>query len=410
MVTRRRMLQGGAILALGATAPGVFGKAVREGLLDGSHAAAATQNPLLVVVQMAGGNDGINTVIPHSEGRYRDLRKNLDLAEKALRLDGRVGLHPELEKLKGWWDKGHLAVVEGVGYPKHSQSHFEAMHAWQTADPSGVGRGGWLGRYLDELEEREHHPLHGLNAGTPLSLEMTTGTSNVPAVDDSESYGLSLSGGDEEAHDRERTMLQLYETFPSSAPYGALLQTTLKDAMETADRLETAVEDYESEVDYPGDEVGEGLRLIAAIAATEPKLRVGHVTLGGFDTHSGQQGEHDQLMQQLSNGIDAFLKDMEKHGRLQDVVVMTWSEFGRRPEENNTSGTDHGSSGPMFLVGGGIKGGLYGEPSPLNNLDDDGNLRVTTDFRRVYATVLERLMGADPKPILGGSWEGIPLL
>ncbi len=411
MSTRREFLKRGtSTLALGAAVPNVFGRAIQVDLLDRASARVAP-GKMLVIVQLAGGNDGLNTVVPYGDSHYRSLRGGLAVPEpEVLKLDGRLGLHPSLAALKPFWDGRRLAVVEGVGYPEHSQSHFQAMHAWQTASPDGSLNGGWMGRYLDELEEREHHPLHGFNAGSPLSPEMTTGATNVPATDNPDAYGLQLSGDEDSGGERKTAMLKLYESYPASAPHAALLETALDDAVDTAALMKTAVESYTPAAEYPEDSFANGLKLLAALAASEGALRVGHITLGGFDTHSAQPGDHDDLLKTLGDGVAAFLRDMAGHGRGDDVVVMTWSEFGRRAKPNDTDGTDHGTAGPMLLLGGGLRGGIYGEPSPLNNLDDEDNLKVTTDFRRVYATLLEEWLAVDHAPLLGGRFDKLAFL
>ncbi len=411
MITRRSFIRdGAAMVALGGAVPNVFGKAIREADLDRGRSSRAGKDRLLLVVQLEGGNDGLNTVIPYGDGAYRSLRKGIGIPEgEIVRLDGRIGLPPALKPLKQFWDRGSMAIVEGVGYENHSQSHFEAMNAWQTANPEGVSRGGWLGRYLDDLEKAEHDPLYGFNVGTPLAPELTTGDTSVPAVDDPGSYGLQLTS-DDEPEERKATLLKLYESFAPDSFGGALLETTLGDALSTASILRETADAYVPARPYPEESFAGGMKLTAAMTVARPGLRVAHVSLGGFDTHSAQQGAHGQLMAELAGGIEAFLLDMEAKGRGDDVVVMTWSEFGRRPGQNDTSGTDHGAAAPMLLFGNALRGGFYGEPAPLSRLDDDGNLRVTTDFRRVYATLLERWLEVEAAPILDGRWEPLPFL
>ncbi|HXG37030.1 MAG TPA: DUF1501 domain-containing protein [Dehalococcoidia bacterium] len=402
MLTRRHFLRNGAALVtLGAAVPAVFRRSLLAGLLDGVAAAESLARSL-VIVQLAGGNDGLNTIIPYSDGTYRTLRPNLGVPEgQIIPLDSRVGLHPKLAPLASRWQAGQLAIVEGVGYPSPNLSHFQSILIWQTANPDGRATDGWAGRYLAALEQQEHDPFHGFNIGTAPSRELSAAGASVVSAANASDYALQSSGNQAEDQARQQTLLKLYESYPAQAPYGALLETTLEDALQTSAEVQQISASYQPAVQYPQNPFASGLQFLAGILAAKPTLRVAHITIGGFDTHSRQQADHEQLLETVAGGLDAFLQDLEAHNRADGVVVMTWSEFGRRPGENASLGTDHGTAAPLFVLGKPVKGGFYGEPTSLTGLDNNGNLSFTTDFRSVYATVLENWLGADSSAVLG---------
>lgn len=410
MLRRRDFVRyGTALVTLGAAVPEVFRRAATVEALDRA-ASAAPPGKTLIIVQLAGGNDGLNTVVPYADGAYRDARRRLSVPEdEIVRLNDRAGLHPRLAPLKPFWDAGRLAIIEGVGYPEPNLSHFTSMRIWQTASPDGSLHGGWVGKYLDDLERREHDPFYGFNVGQALAPELTTGTTAVPAVTTVADYQLQASDDPADGQARRQALLKLYETYPKAAPYAALLETTLDDALHTSAQLQQAAATYRPAVEYPRTPLGSGLLLLAQVIAAQPGLRVGHVTLGGFDTHARQTPVHERLLEDLAGGLAAFLADLEAHGKAEHVLVMTWSEFGRRVAENGSDGTDHGTAAPMFFLGAGVRGGFYGEPPSLASLEN-GNLRYTTDFRSVYATVIEQWLGAPARPILGGVFQQLAFL
>jgi uncharacterized protein (DUF1501 family) len=409
MLTRRDFVKDGvALVTLGATVPGVFGRAVATALRDGVSATSTSGNKV-VIVQLAGGNDGLNTVVPYGDGDYRSLRKNLAVpVDRIVRLDARIGLHPNLAPLKPFWDAKQLAIIEGVGYPNPNLSHFASMHIWQTASPDGKDLGGWMGRYLDDLERHDHDPFHGFNVGSSLAPELAGRASTVPAVGSPGAYQPMFGGAATDVDARKGALLKLYETYPKPAPYAALLETTLEDAFTTSAALQGAIAAYKPAVSYPQNSFGSSMQLMAEVIVSQPGFRVGHVTLGGFDTHADQLTDHERLLTTLADGVKALLKDLEAHGAAEDVLVLKWSEFGRRVQENGSGGTDHGTAAPMFAFGKKVKGGVYGEPPLLSKLDA-GNLRYTVDFRSVYATVFDRWLSADPA-LVGGKFPSLGFL
>jgi uncharacterized protein (DUF1501 family) len=324
---------------------------------------------------------------------------------KVLQLNTRLGLHPNLQPLKKLWDEGHLAIVEGVGYPNQSLSHFQAMDIWQTLDLNGTGSEGWLGKLVSGLVDQQGHPFKALDIGVQTAPALMSITTQVPTLSSVKTYSVYPDPADADGGNaRMQALLKLYNSYPKTAPYAALLDTTALSAQDGSNRLHQADAQYHPAVTYPNGPFAAGLKVLAEAIVQDLGLRVGYVTLGGFDTHANQQVTHDLLMQTLANGLSAFYSDLVAHSKADNVVVMTWSEFGRRVEENGSLGTDHGTAAPMFILGNPINKGMYGEPPGLSNLDQNGNLKYTVDFRSVYATVLDRWMGASSQDVLGGSF------
>jgi uncharacterized protein (DUF1501 family) len=400
-----------ALVSIGTTAGSFLKGAVAFAAQHPGDVVPGMGGKTLILVQMAGGNDGLSTLAPYRNGAYQSARLTLALGEEeVLQLDDEFGLHPNLVGLKGLWDDGKLAVIQGVGYPEQNYSHFKSMAIWQRADPELALTDGWLGRTLDAMESETHDPFLGFNVGgsTPISLQ---GPVQVPSVANPADYAFKVAGeaaGVE--HQRTATLLKLYEEYPSTSPFGVLLETTLDTAVESSAALAEAGQLYTPAVEYPDTSFGSGLSLLAQAVVGELGMRVGHVTIGGFDTHTNQRAAHDDLMATLDGGLSAFYSDLEAHGKAEDVIVLTWSEFARRVEENANEGTDHGAANLMFAIGRGVQGGMYGEPPSLEHLVDRGNLGYTTDFRSVYATVAERWLGVQSQDLLGEQWPVLDFL
>src|SRR2546421_8552976 len=409
-LSRRAMIKDGLlVVSAGMMMPAIFSRGIasaRAQSLEGSHIAQAASDRTLIVVQMAGGNDGLNTVVPFGDSLYHQMRPTLALTDaRVLPLDTRLGLHPNLAPLKSLWDAGHLAIVEGVGYPNQSLSHFQAMDIWQTLDLNGVGSQGWLGKLVAGLVDQEGHPFKALDIGVQTAQALSSISAPVPTLASVESYRVYPDPADTDGGNaRLQALMKLYNTYPRSSPYAALLDTTALNAQEGSRALLHAASNYHPAVTYPAEPFAAGLKVLAEAIVQELGLRVGYVTLGGFDTHANQQQTHDLLMKTLADGLSAFYTDLAHHGKADNVVIMTWSEFGRRVEENGSQGTDHGTAAPMFVLGNPVNKGVFGEPPSLGNLDNNGNLKYTTDFRSIYATILDRWLGASSHDVLGGSF------
>ncbi len=411
LINRRQFLKTSMVAVPAAAAmPAVFSRAVAAAIHERQSAAAPMGNRTLVIVQMAGGNDGLNTVVPANDSRYYQLRGSLAIPQDiVLPIDGQAGLHPSLTAFKELWDEGILAIVEGVGYPDQSFSHFESMDIWQTAQTGRKDYQGWLGKYLEGIAAGQEDAFVALVADKRMPRAMVTPDVAVPLVENVDAY--KLQDDPRNAWNRQarvEALLSLYASMPGAARFGALLDNTLQAAQRSSAAVQRAHARYEPAVDYGESALAQGLRLVAEAIDADLGLRVGHVRIGGFDTHAAQEDMHASLLAETADAMLAFYRDLQAHGHGNDVVMMTWSEFGRRVTGNASDGTDHGSAGPMFVAGTPVAGGFYGERPSLAALDKN-NLRFTTDFRQVYASMLEGWLGAPSDAVLGGRYERLPL-
>ena len=405
-------------VSAGMMMPPIFARAVRaarNAAAEGATWAQVAQERTLIVVQMAGGNDGLNTIIPATDstyGLYSSHRPTLAIPQsQLLTLDGQVGMNPALKELYPLWQSNKLAIVDGVGYPNPNLSHFVSMDIWQTLDLNGQGATGWLGKYVAGLVDKDGHPFQSLATGAALPVALNALNASVPVVESPQTYRVApdpaAEAGAQGADARVQTLLRLYNTYPQSAPYAALLDmlnTTAQSAVAGSKILDQTVAAYKPMAQYPATNFAKGLQLLAEVIVQGLGLRVGYVTLGGFDTHANQSATQNSLLAELGQGLAAFYNDLEAHNAADNVVVMTWSEFGRRVEENGNEGTDHGTAAPLFVLGKAVVGGIYGESPNLSNLDESGNLKFTVDFRSIYATVLDNWLGAPSSAILGGNY------
>jgi len=415
MFSRRDFLKQGLLpVFAGSGVPTVFANGIAASAADSPNAPVSDR--VLVLVQLAGGNDGLNTVIPVQDGVYHDARPTLRQdAVAALPLSQSLALHPNLKNLKARFDAGQLAIVQGVGYPNPNLSHFASMTIWETVQ-SGIGD-GWLGRYLnylDQVGESPNHALEGLSVGPLVAPELRSTTALSAALQSIKTFRLQPLPSSEHGTpvDAANPLMKFYGAFhkASPAPYGALLDATLTEALTSSRALQATDQAYQPKATYPANSpIASSLKLVAETLVSGVGVRVAHVTLGGFDNHSNQKPVHDRLLADLDASLGAFLQDLEGHGLADRVLIMTWSEFGRRVAENGSRGTDHGTAAPMFVLGTPVKGGLYGETPDLRSLDN-GNLKFTTDFRSVYATVLQGYLNAPAHDLLGGDFGTLPLL
>ena len=411
MFSRRDFMKQGLIpVFAGSAVPSVFANGVAAAAADSPN--AVPNDRILVLVQLAGGNDGLNTVIPFTDGAYHDARPTLRQDQGVLPLNGQVGLHPNLSGLKASFDAGQLAIVQGVGYPTPNLSHFASMSIWETANVnSGIGD-GWLGRYLnylDQVGESPNHALEGVSAGSLVPPELRS-KAPVTALQSLKTFRLQPVNEHGTQVDVENPLMKFYGAFKSAAPFGALFDATLNEALQASHALQATDASYQAKATYPAmSPIASSLKLVAEAIVSGLGVRVAHVTLGGFDNHAREKPVHDKLLLDLDKALAAFMQDLAGHGYGDKVLVMTWSEFGRRVKENGSAGTDHGTAAPMFLLGAPVKGGLYGQQPSLNALDN-GNLKFTTDFRSVYASVLEGYLKAPASDLLGATYEILPLL
>ena len=388
-----------------ANADHVFARALAATSLPGLPGA---NDRVLVLVNLQGGNDGLNCVVPHGNPQYYQLRPTIAVPHSdVLAIDDQVGFNPAMRSLKSMYDKGMVAVVQGVGYPNPDHSHFRSTEIWQTAVPDRYEHTGWLGRYLDAANLPHENLFNGVALSQVLPEALVAVKTDVPAIVQLNGYGLV---SDRNAVAR-RTYAELVrdDGFPFRSPYLAHVAEIEDHAQRGSEELPKLVAGYKTDASYPATPLGRSLALAAQIVGSNIGTRVLYVQHGSFDTHVNQKGTQDRLLGELSDALKAFYDDLAAHGNDARVLTMTFSEFGRRVAQNASGGTDHGEASPLFLVGGAVKGGLYGSLPDLAQTNM-GNLRFTTDFRQVYATVLERWLGRAPGPILGGSFTAIPAL
>jgi uncharacterized protein (DUF1501 family) len=358
---------------------------------------------------MAGGNDGLNTVVPYSDSNYLSARPNLHVDPgSVLQLNGALGLNPAMGSLKKLWDANQLAIIEGVGYPNPSYSHFDSMAIWQTAAPKGEFSDGWLGRYFKQSGAASNVSFAGIDVGGALAPMFKASGITVPVVQNPASYKLALDPRDVAAR------LEAWEDLQTAASarqrYLPLIASAALDAQRSTQVLAQAVTSYQPAVEYGKDPLSGSLRVLASVITQEPGTKVGYAMLGGFDTHSNERKTQDQLLTTLSDAISTFEADLTAHGKADEVLVVTWTEFGRRVKENGSQGTDHGDGGTVFVVGPGVNAGVFGDVPDLTKLDSNGSVQWSTDFRSVYASVLEGWLGVDSTGILGGRFAPLSFL
>ena len=359
----------------------------------------------VVVIQLSGGNDALNTVVPYGNGLYYDFRPHVNIAEDdVLPLEGDLGLNPSMTSMKEIWNKGNLAIINGVGYPNPNRSHFRSMDVWHTAESEKIGDEGWLGQTIRDLDPTGENVLTGVNFGRGLPRALHAKGVSVASVGNLETYGLFPDIEDEK--------LRAYALEAFSQMYGGdskdnvseFIKQTGTDALKGADILRTAPQQYSSNVEYADNPIAENMKSIAQVMTADLGTRVYYTAHGSFDTHAGELKSHSRLWTEVSDAVGDFMEDLEAHDLADDTIVLMF-EFGRRIRDNG-AGTDHGSGGIAFVVGGSVNGGLYGEyPSLDEDKQLEGDLHFNNDFRSTYSTILDRWLGLAPAPITNGDYE-----
>jgi uncharacterized protein (DUF1501 family) len=360
---------------------------------------------ILVVVELAGGNDGLNTVVPYRDDAYYKARPTIAVKKSAvLKLSDDIGLHPSMSSMKRLWDNGRLALVQGCGYPNPNRSHFTSMEYWHTAVPNSVESRGWVGRLADE---RWNPPKPGLivNVGQRQSLAVQSNLHAPIVFSDPDRF---VRAGDP-AQEIVYKQILSHGTASSNKTL-SFLRDISKAADSSSAKVREAVANYKTPVPYGSESVAStlstDLKKVSALINSGFPTRIYYVTMGGFDTHAGQAGAQQTLLMYVADALEGFLTDMKRIGRSQDVAMMMFTEFGRRVQENQSGGTDHGTATPMYILGENMKAGLYGKYPLLNDLDDNGDLKMTVDFRRVYSTMIQEWMGFDDaKVVLKGDFK-----
>jgi len=369
------------------------------------------KDPVLVVFQLSGGNDYLNTVIPYANPIYQDSRPTVGIAEdRVIKIDDKVGFHPEMAPLKKIWDRGDMAIIHGIGYQNSPRSHFRSMDIWHTCEPIALGVEGWLGRATRDLDPGKENVLTTVSFGPSLFRALTLTGTPVAVVDDLDNYGLltGISGVEQRTKILDRFARMYSPAIGSGAVMDYLGQTGL-DTLRGADILNTAPGMYSSNVEYPDTPIAKKLKGIAQVHMANFGTRIFYVDHGSFDSHANQNGMADKLWKDVSEGLDAFLDDLREHDVSDNVTVLMFTEFGRRTSDNG-SGTDHGAGGAAFMFGDTVKGGQYSEYPSMEAKDlEQGDVVPNYDFRGLYTTVLEDWLGLDGKPMVNGSFEKLPI-
>lgn len=423
--SRRKFIkQSAGMVTLGLVMPKMW--------ITDARAQSPADRKILVVIQLAGGNDPFNTLVPYTDARYHSLRPVLsfkeaelkDAAGRSMIIENGFGLHPALSHLKDFYDENKLAIVQGVGYPQPNLSHFLSMDIWHTADLTGLQGEGWLGKYAD-IALVGQPGLPAVSIGNTLPKSLFADDFVTPSISNFNNY--TYQTDNRHRGDREN-QLNTFKTNNSRSfaegSFIAEIASTGFDALKGAEQIQESVGSYVPAVDYPSpNPLASALQMVAQIATTIPDANLFYVSMGGFDHHSNEIGNDQNaadktvgqlatLLRYFSEGVKAFHDDMAGHGLAENLLMFQWSEFGRRPNENNSFGTDHGTAECLWVIGDSVKGGLYGEQPSLaaTQLDNAGNMVFKVDFREVYATILDKWLGVDSKEVLGAQYPNVGFL
>lgn len=411
-ITRRQFFKGGvAAFTLTYAAPEILTEVAAQG----------TTSRNLVILYLSGGNDSLSMLVPYNDPFYYSRRPNIAMPAGTLLQVGTdssrvaLGLHPRLTGVRQIFDRGQLALIQRTGYPNQSRSHFLGTDIWASADPSRPQSNGWVGRYLDSLPSPVD-TLVGWNTTRDLPRVLQANRVSVPAIPNPTTYAFASPNTGAEAVAERAAAVRINSHVPVNQPELAFVYSNAQAAMATLDRVAT-VASYNGSVTYPNTGLGQALKAVAGAMVRGIGTRVFYVTTGGFDTHSAQNpnlpaGSYVNLMATLNDALFAFHQDLTNQALLSNTLVLSFSEFGRRISENGSNGTDHGAASVMLAMGGGVRGGLYGTAANLNpesgnpTLENNaGDVRMETDFRSVYARVLDSWLGADSRTILNGDFR-----
>ncbi|MCP4513161.1 MAG: DUF1501 domain-containing protein [Fuerstiella sp.] len=401
---RRRFLTTSAaassVLTFGQHAPAVLREAATLSNSD---------SRILVVVEMAGGNDGLNTVIPYRDDKYHEARPKLAVPKsQVLQIDNQLGFHPSMKGFADLLEAGRLAVVQGVGYPDPNRSHFESMDIWHSCQRKDKNRtDGWLGRYLQQVGAANSQDPVGLHLGEDKQpFALMSRDVRVPSIRSLDEFRLA---GNNSTQFRQAIKELAAARRGHSNDLLGFVQASTSSAITASERIESAGMKYKPSQAYPQNALAQKLQTVAKLINSGLQTSVYYVQIGGFDTHAQQADAHSVLLRYVSESVNTFVNDLNAHGHGDRVLCMCFSEFGRRVKENASEGTDHGTAGPVFLVGSPVKPGLTGTHPSLSELKD-GDLQHHTDFRRVYATVLEQWLQTDSQRVLKGQFQPVDAL
>ncbi len=372
--------------------------------------ATTKKDPVLVVLQMTGANDYLNTIIPYTNGHYRDARPKVGIPEdQVLPIDGELAFNPQMGPIKKLYDEGKVAIIHGIGYENSPRSHFRSMDIWHTCEPDIVGTEGWAGRVIRDLDPNGENVLKGVNFGQGLPRALALRGVPVTSVSSLESYGV-LSSVPGVAAEAERAQIldrfaRMYAPAIGTGEVMDYLGQTGRDALQGADIIRSAPERYSSTVEYAETPIAKYLRDIAQVYLADLGTQMFYTQHGSFDSHFNQPPMHTKLWIDMSSAISDFFDDLKEHDAGDNLIMVLFTEFGRRVKDNGT-GTDHGAAGAAFVIGNQVKGGMYSTYPSLRPEDlQQGDLAPNYDFRGFYSTIIERWLGLDPVPIVGGKFE-----
>lgn len=403
--TRRELFGRGSVLAVGLMAPAWLSAVAKADIVRLSKGVAVDPDNILIVCQLSGGNDGLNTVIPYTNADYYKARPNIGIPESdVLKLADGLGFHPEMAGMTELFKEGKVAVINNVGYPNSNRSHFKSMDIWQSANPEAPNGTGWVGRTFDlSLENGPLSPIAAVGLSNEKPLALQAKNASIPCFASLNDV-VSMVGDP----DSERMLREIQGDQAKMGSAVHTIQQANNTALDAMHLLKDQISKFQPKQEYGNDRFGEGFKQISQLVATSPQTRVIYFSNGGFDTHSRQADSHKTLLKNFSDAVTKFQREMEAIGKDKKVIVLVFSEFGRRTYENGSAGTDHGKAGPMFLIGSPVKGGFYGGVPNFTDLDQ-GDLKHQVDFRQVYAASLDNWMGTDSQAVLGDKFKDLPL-
>ena len=370
--------------------------------------ASTKKDPVLVILQLTGANDYLNTIVPYTNPLYWDNRPKVNIPEdQVLPIDDELAFRSDTEPLKAIYDNGNMAIIHGIGFENSPRSHFRAMDIWHTCEPDRIGIDRWVAKVIRDLDPSAETVLKGVNFGQGLPRALTMRGVPVTSVNHLETYGVfsSVRSSEEERAQLLDSFARMYAPAIGTGPTMEYLGQTGLDALKGADIIKVAPERYSSTIEYPNNAIGKALKDVAQVHLAELGTQVFYTSHGPFDTHFNQGGSHAKLWMEISEAVDSFFADLREHDAGDNVVMMVFSEFGRRVRDNGT-GTDHGAAGVAFVMGERVKGGMYGTYPSLKPEDlTQGDLAPSYDFRGFYTSLVDKGLGLDPGPIVGGHFE-----
>ena len=373
------------------------------------------KDPVLVILQLTGANDYLNTIVPYTNPLYWDNRPKVNIPQDlVLPIDDELAFRSEVESFKDLYDKGNMAIIHGIGFENSPRSHFRAMDIWHTCEPDSIGVDGWVAKVIRDLDPAGENVLKGVNFGQGLPRAMAMRGVPVTSVNNLATYGV-FSSVRSLTSNEERTQLldsfaRMYAPAVGTGPTMEYLGQTGLDALKGADIIKLAPERYSSTIEYANNTIARSLKDVAQVHLADLGTQVFYTSHGPFDTHFDQSGSHAKLWIEISEALDSFFADLREHDASENVVVMLFSEFGRRVKDNGT-GTDHGAAGAAFVIGDRIKGGMFGQYPSLKPEDlNQGDLTPNYDFRGFYSSLVDQWLGLDPVPIVGGKFEQMSFL